>query len=147
MIPPIAQNSSFYDDLVYAHMDLNFDIHYTAGSSHGTGSTFSTSKTLWSRSVVTRERHRTGTGGKILLTLSTRISGTVRLLESVVGATRQMTSKSTTEDSKTRSGSTPAPTTFGETSPSSRSPTSSSPNSRAQATTLPSPSTICRITQ
>jgi len=28
-IPPISNTSSFYDDIVYAHMDLNLDIHFT----------------------------------------------------------------------------------------------------------------------
>ncbi|KAF9648026.1 Di-copper centre-containing protein [Thelephora ganbajun] len=29
LIPPVSTASSFYDDIAYIHMDLNFDIHYT----------------------------------------------------------------------------------------------------------------------
>jgi tyrosinase len=29
LIPPIDKSSSFYDDFVYMHMDLNFDVHFT----------------------------------------------------------------------------------------------------------------------
>ncbi|KAF9644191.1 Di-copper centre-containing protein [Thelephora ganbajun] len=29
LIPPVNQSSSFYDDLVYLHMDLNIEIHFT----------------------------------------------------------------------------------------------------------------------